>query len=86
MKIKYAILGAGPSGLSLAHSLMNKGVPAREIIVFEKENIAGGLCRSETVDSAPLDIGGGHFLDLRRRNVLDFLFQFMPREEWNLYD
>lgn len=86
MKIKYAILGAGPSGLSLAHSLINNGVPAKEIIVFEKENIAGGLCRSEIVDGAPLDIGGGHFLDLKRSNVLDFIFQFMPREEWDLYD
>jgi len=86
MKIKYAILGAGPSGLSLAHSLISKGVPKNEIIVFERENIAGGLCRSEIVDGAPLDIGGGHFLDLKRKNVLDFLFQFMPREEWNLHD
>ena len=86
MKIKYAILGAGPSGLSLAHSLISKGVPINEIIVFEKENIAGGLCRSAIVDGSPLDIGGGHFLDLKRTKVLDFLFQFMPREEWGLHD
>jgi hypothetical protein len=37
------------------------------------------------VDGAPLDIGGGHFLDVRRPAVLDFLFQFMPRGEWNEY-
>jgi protoporphyrinogen oxidase len=86
MKIKYAILGAGPSGLSLAHSLIYGGVPAKDIVVFEKENIAGGLCRSEIIDGAPLDIGGGHFLDLRRKNVLQFLFKFMPQEEWNLFD
>lgn len=86
MKIKYAILGAGPSGLSLAHSLIGKGEASSDIAVFEKENIAGGLCRSEMVDGAPLDIGGGHFLDLKRKNVLDFLFQFMPREEWDLHD
>jgi protoporphyrinogen oxidase len=86
MKIKYAILGAGPSGLSLAHSLISKGVPKNEIVVFERENIVGGLCRSEIVDGAPLDIGGGHFLDLKRKNVLDFLFQFLPQDEWDLYD
>lgn len=50
--------------------------------MLEKETEAGGLCRSDMVDGAPLDLGGGHFLDLRRSTVLDFLFQFMPRAEW----
>jgi protoporphyrinogen oxidase len=85
-KIKYLILGAGPSGLTLAHSLVDAGCPLDQILVVEKEAIAGGLCRSETVDGAPLDIGGGHFLDLKRKEVLDFVFRFMPREEWDLYD
>jgi len=44
--------------------------------------VAGGLCRSEPVDGSPLDIGGGHVLDVRRPEVLDFLFSFMPRSEW----
>lgn len=80
----YIILGAGPSGLALAHAL--KGKTGASFLVIEKEALAGGLCRSEQVDGAPLDIGGGHFLDVRRKEVLDFLFQFMPCEEWNLYD
>lgn len=83
---KYVILGAGPSGLTLAHSLIDAGVPREEIVVLEKEGIAGGLCRSEEVDGAPLDIGGGHFLDVRRQEVLDFVFRFLPREEWALFD
>jgi protoporphyrinogen oxidase len=33
-----------------------------------------------------MDIGGGHFLDVRRPQVLDFLFQFMPKNEWNLFN
>ncbi|WP_218122861.1 FAD-dependent oxidoreductase [Selenomonas ruminantium] len=37
------------------------------------------------VDGAPFDIGGGHFLDVRRPNVNEFLFQFMPEDEWNLF-
>jgi len=85
-KIKYLILGAGPSGLTLAHSLVDMGCPLDQILVVEKEAVAGGLCRSEMVDGAPLDIGGGHFLDLKRKEVLDFVFRFMPREEWDLYD
>ncbi len=83
---KIVIFGAGPSGLTLAHALLDAGCTLDDIVVIEKQPIAGGLCRSEMVDGAPLDIGGGHFLDLKRQEVLDFLFRFMPREEWDLYD
>lgn len=85
-KYKYIVLGAGPSGLTIAHSLIDAGYTRDEILVIEKQDIAGGLCRSEQVDGAPLDIGGGHFLDVKRKEVLDFLFRFMPREEWALFD
>jgi protoporphyrinogen oxidase len=83
---KFVILGAGPSGLTLAHALLDSGYKLDDILVIEQQNLAGGLCRSEIVDGAPLDIGGGHFLDVKRKDVLDFLFRFMPREEWNLHD
>lgn len=83
---KFLILGAGPSGLALANALVLAGTPINEICVLEKQSIAGGLCRSEIVDGAPIDIGGGHFLDVKRKEVLDFVFRFMPREEWNLFD
>ena len=53
---------------------------------MEKEEEAGGLCRSVCVDGSPLDLGGGHFLDVRRPNVTEFLFRFMPREEWALFE
>lgn len=84
-KVKYLILGGGPSGLTIAHSLIDQGVPQDQVLLLEKESIAGGLCRSEQVDGAPLDIGGGHFLDLRKKEVLDFLFRFMPEHEWDTY-
>ncbi|MBE0575139.1 MAG: NAD(P)-binding protein [Desulfuromonadales bacterium] len=83
---KIVILGAGPSGLTLAHALLDAGCTLDDIVVLEKQPSAGGLCRSEMVDGAPLDIGGGHFLDLKRKEVLEFLFRFMPRDEWDLYD
>ena len=55
-------------------------------LVLEKEKEAGGLCRSAQVDGSPFDIGGGHFLDVRRPKVNEFLFQFMPEEEWDKFD
>jgi len=84
-RCNFLILGAGPSGLALAHALRDRGVAPGQVLVLEAEDEAGGLCRSTTVDGAPLDIGGGHFLDVRRQEVLDLLFRFMPAAEWNTH-
>lgn len=83
-RYKYLILGAGPAGLSFANRLLERG--ETNFLVLEKEAEAGGLCRSMEVDGSPLDIGGGHFLDVRRPQVNEFLFQFMAEEEWDKYD
>ena len=83
-KVKYLILGAGPAGLTFANMLKQRG--EESFLVLEKEAEAGGLCRSVMVDGSPFDIGGGHFLDVRRPKVNDFLFRFMPKEEWKLFE
>lgn len=83
--IRFLILGAGPSGLTLAHRLLQGGVRKEQILVLEANSEPGGLCRSAMVDGRPLDIGGGHFLDVRKQTVLDFLFKFMPQTEWDTY-
>lgn len=82
--MKYLILGAGPAGLAFANRLLEHG--ENDFLVIEKESEAGGLCRSVEIDGAPFDIGGGHFLDVRRPHVNAFLFRFMPEDEWNLYN
>lgn len=82
--MKYLILGAGPAGLTVANRLKQVGVS--DFLVLEKENEAGGLCRSKDIDGSAFDIGGGHFLDVRRPNVNAFLFGFMPEKEWDKYD
>lgn len=82
--IKYLILGAGPAGLAFASRLKEKGETS--FLVLEKEESAGGLCRSVNVDGSPFDIGGGHFLDVRRPAVTEFLFRFMPECEWDSYE
>ena len=80
----FLVLGAGPAGLSFANALKLSG--EESFVVIEKEAKVGGLCRSEDVDGSPLDIGGGHFLDVRRPEVNDFLFQFLPEDEWNVFN
>lgn len=81
--MKYLILGAGPAGLTFANRLKENGESS--FLVLERKAVAGGLCRSVEVDGAPFDIGGGHFLDVRRPKVNEFLFGFMPEEEWNRF-
>ena len=82
--VRFCILGAGPTGLSFARELMRTGIDS--LIVLEAEHEAGGLCRSAFVDGSPLDIGGGHFLDVKRKKVLDFLFELMPESEWTRFE
>lgn len=82
--MKYLILGAGPAGLTVANKFKQAGVT--DFLVLEREETAGGLCRSRDVDGAPFDIGGGHFLDVRHPQVNEFLFGFMPEEEWIKYN
>lgn len=77
---EFLILGAGPAGLSFAHRLLENG--KRDFLILEAQSEAGGLCRSVQIDGSVLDIGGGHILDVRRPKVNEFLFRFMPRDEW----
>ena len=63
----YLVLGAGPAGLSFACHMLELTGKEKTLLVLEKEQEAGGLCRSAMVDGAPLDIGGGHFLDVKGR-------------------
>lgn len=83
-KVKYLILGGGPAGLTTATRLLERGETS--VLLLEKEKEGGGLCRSVEVDGTDLDIGGGHFLDVRRPLVNQFLFRFMPEEEWNQFE
>ena len=83
INVDYLVLGGGVSGLSFAARLKQSGI--NDVIVLEKENEVGGLCRSMNIDGSPLDIGGGHFLDMRNSRVLEFLFQFMDLGKWNKF-
>ena len=74
--MKFLILGAGPAGLTFANKLKEAG--ETDFLVLEKEQEAGGLCRSIWIDGAPLDIGGGHILDVSACKSI-FIHFFKPR-------
>ena len=73
--MKIAILGAGVSGLSLARFLVEGGVPADDLTLYEASPVAGGLCRSKTVDGYTYDVSGGHILYSKDKPALDWILQ-----------
>lgn len=42
---KIAIIGSGIAGLAIARSLLSKGVPGKDITVYEERNLPGGKTR-----------------------------------------
>jgi protoporphyrinogen oxidase len=71
--VKIAILGAGVSGLALARFLVEGGVGAHQLSLFEAASVAGGLCRSKTVDGFTYDVAGGHILYSKDTHVLRWM-------------
>lgn len=82
-RCKYLILGGGPAGLTFANMLLDAG--EENFLLLEKEELAGGLCRTVYVDGQPIDIGGGHILDARNKRVDEYMFRFLPRGKWNTF-
>ena len=55
---EIAILGAGPAGLTAAHILAMRGVPA---VVFEAEDTVGGIAKTVEYKGYRFDLGGHRF-------------------------
>jgi len=70
MSTKWAILGGGLTGVTLARLLAEKG---DEVCVFEKEAKTGGLCISEERNGFTFDVGGSHIIFSRDTEVLEFM-------------
>jgi protoporphyrinogen oxidase len=71
--VKIAILGAGVSGLALARFLVEGGVAADALSLFEAGPRIGGLCQSKTVEGFTYDIAGGHILYSKDAGVLEWM-------------
>ena len=78
---KYLIVGAGITGISFARLMQMKGIDS--FIVLEAENEPGGLCRTKNIGGNQLDIGGGHFLCSKYKQVYDFIFSHISESEFN---
>ena len=65
-----AIIGAGVSGLTVAHLLKDR----HHVTVYEKEDRAGGLIRCKRVAGSLYHLCGGHVFNTKREDVLDFFW------------
>ena len=69
---KVVIIGGGLAGLSAGHHLLE-----HEPIVFEKEPVIGGLCRSFTQDGFTFDCTG-HLIHLKNPYTKELVARILP--------
>jgi protoporphyrinogen oxidase len=69
---KVVVIGGGLAGLSAAFHLQE-----HEPVVFEKESVIGGLCRSVTQDGFTFDVTG-HLIHLKNPYTRDLIDQILP--------
>lgn len=76
---RYAIIGAGISGLSIARMLNGRG---QSTTVFEKESTPGGLVRCDRVKGVLYHCVGGHVFNSRSKAVLDWFWQQLEKADF----
>ena len=74
--MKYAIIGGGISGLSVANLLKDK----YEVIVYEADSRPGGMIKCDVVDGSLFHRTGGHVFNSKRKDVMDWLWSFFDKE------
>jgi len=72
--VKWAVLGGGLAGVTVARLLHERG---HEVRVFEREGRIGGLCRSRTEEGFTFDTGGSHVIFSRDQEVLAFMHRVL---------
>ncbi|MBL8730981.1 MAG: FAD-dependent oxidoreductase [Planctomycetes bacterium] len=67
--MKIAVLGGGISGVALARQLAGDG---HRVVVLERAERPGGLCKSRRYGEFTFDEAGGHILFSKDKRVLDW--------------
>lgn len=73
---KVIVIGAGVSGLSIAHLLSDR----YEVIVLEKSDRPGGLIKCDRVNGHLYHKVGGHVFNTKRKDVLDWFWHFFDKD------
>ena len=76
--MKYVILGGGLSAISTAFFLQERE-DTEEILILEKEETPGGLCRSITKEGYTYDIGP-HILFSKDKEMLSLMLEMLEEK------
>lgn len=74
--MKYIIIGAGISGLSIAQLLSKEN----EVVIFEKESRPGGMIKCDRVEGSLFHRTGGHVFNTKRKDVMQWFWSFFDKE------
>lgn len=74
--MKYAVIGGGISGLSIANMLKGNN----EVVVFESESRPGGMIKCDVIDGNLFHRTGGHVFNTKREDVLNWFWAFFDKD------
>jgi len=77
--MKIGIIGAGVTGLALGRLLSSKF----NVEILESSNKIGGIASTKTINDVTYHTIGGHCLNSKHQEVLDFIFDIIPKNNFN---
>lgn len=78
--MKYAVLGAGLTGLTISRLLSDAG---HDVTVYEKDNGIGGMCREELDENGTLySVYGPHIFHTNDEEVWQFVNKYCKMKEY----
>ncbi len=75
--MKYIIIGAGISGLSIAQLLKKEN----DVVVLEKGSRPGGMIKCDRIEGSLFHRTGGHVFNTKREDVMQWFWSFFEKEE-----
>jgi len=75
--LRYAIIGGGISGLSIAN-LLKQDHP---VTIFESDTRPGGMIKCDVIDGNLFHRTGGHVFNTKRQDVMQWFWSFFDKEK-----
>ena len=75
--MKYIIIGAGISGMSIARLLQNAG---NQVVVYERDSRPGGIIKCDSIEGNLFHRTGGHVFNTKRKDVANWFWSFFNKE------
>lgn len=84
MKKDVIILGSGITGLTIGRLLTDDPSANYNVKILESSDSIGGIAKTRNVDGISYHTTGGHCFNSKHKEVLDFVFNLLPKDNWHL--